>query len=126
MNYAKPLLVAAALLTSGAAFSANLPEGSYPDAVIAAVPAGQVGQGAAGLASAGDAGGRAWISEGRPNFQAYAGPQASRTDVVNERRDWQASGLAAMSQAAEPVFATPDYQRRLDQYVRHNHNGSAE
>ena len=122
MNYAKPLLVAAALLTSGAAFSADPPEGSYP----AAVPAGQVEHGAADLAPASKAGARAWITEGRPNFQAYVGPQASRAEVVSERRDWQASGLAAMSQAAEPVFATPDYQRRLDQYVRSRHNGSAE
>ena len=126
MNYAKPLLIAAALLTSTAAFSANIPEGSYPDAEIASVQAAQGQQRPAGVTATSDAGARGWIGEGRPNFQPYAGPQASRAAVVNDRRDWQASGLAALSQAAEPAFATPDYQRRLDQYGRSNHNGSAE
>lgn len=123
MNYAKSFVVAASLLASSAAFSAVIPEGSYPEA-SASSRADQ--HASVQVKRADDVGVRNWLGEGRPEFRPYAGPQASRVTVVNERRDWQVSGLARLSQATEPVFATPEYQRRLEQYGHGGRQGSAE
>ena len=111
MNLSKPLIVAAALLTSSAAFSAMIPEGSYPETPVVSQAVQRDNVRAAAVA---DEGARPWQADGRPAFRSYAGPQASRAQVVSERNDWQASGQSALSQAAEPVFATPAYQRGLD------------
>lgn len=123
MNYAKPLIVAATLLASSAAFSAVIPEGSYPEAVTVSAADQRANVQAARVDTVGV---RPWLGEGRPDFRPYSGPEASRADVIHARDDWKASGLAGLSQAAEPTFATPDYQRRLDQHGQGDRNGSAE
>jgi len=123
MNYAKPLIVAATLLASSVAYSAVIPEGSYPEVAVAS----RADQQANVQAARGDSVGvRGWLGEGRPDFRPYSGPQASRAAVISDRNDWQASGLARLSQAAEPAFATPDYQQRLDQYGHGGRHASAE
>ena len=123
MSYVRSFVVAASLLASSAAFSAVIPEGAYPESTVAS-RADQSPPIRA--ARAGDVGVRGWLAEGRPDFVPYAGPKASRAAVINDRRDWQASGLGRLSQAAEPVFAFPEYQRRLDQFGHVGREVSAE
>ena len=123
MNYARPLIIAATLLTSTAAFSAMIPEGNYPEQAIASVARQQdnvrpdlVNNGAV----------RPWDRAGHPAFVPYDAPTPSRASVVADRQEWAVSGLAAKSSAAEPQFATPSYQQKLAHYHQSGMGGSGE
>ena len=120
MKFTQPLVLAATLLASGAAFSAQPAQYSnydYPPANAATTQA----SGVPAVRST-DTHARDWNVEGRPEFRSYQGPQASRSTVVNDLQEWKSSGLARLRQSVEPQYATPGYQQALEQ--RHPGSGA--
>lgn len=112
MNTLKSLVAAAAILSSTAAFSQVVPD-DYPQSIVASAVQQQSGNGV-NLVNNGSV--RPWDPEGHPAFVSYEAPKPTRAAVVNDRREWQASGLAALAGAGEPQFATPAYQQKLSRY----------
>jgi hypothetical protein len=118
MSYSKSLVLAAALLTAGAASSAILPEGSYPEPAVR-------GEGQSRAEVAAEATSRNQPAkldlvpgEGRPQFVRGFGQQAlSRSEVIADRELWQRVGLGAAAYGeATPDLHGHDYQARLAEY----------
>lgn len=113
MTHAKSILFAAAVLASSSAFSANIPEGSYPEQPTAT---------ASTLARATVTSEALRWNPGRdpgnntPSLRYGNVPAASRQAVASDRDRWLHSGLAAIQSRAEPEFSGPAYQARLHQF----------
>ena len=115
MFYGKSIVLAAALLTAGAASSAVIPEGSYPEPAVRQTRA-DVAAEATGL----NPSARLDLvpGEGRPQFvRAFGKHGLSRAEVIADRELWQRAGLAAAGQGeATPDVHGQDYQARLAEY----------
>lgn len=119
MKLAQSLALATSLLATGAAFSQNTPEGSYPPVPQAS---SQLSRAAVATEAArfNEAGRPGLVpGEGRPAFTlAGAGSDAaSRNEVSTDRNQWVRSGLADLNRGeATPDFAEPGYQAALNRY----------
>ena len=122
MKYVKPIIIAATLLTSTAAFS-QVVQPDYPLNFMAAVAPTQSPVNPA-LVNTGAV--RPWDKDGHPAFVSYDAPRPTRTAVVHDSREWQASGLAKLAAEGEPQYATPAYQQRLARYHQAEVAGSGE
>lgn len=113
MTRFKSILFAATVLASSSAFSANLPEGSYPEAPTAspsALTRAAVTTEALRWNPGRDPG------NNTPSLRYGNLPGASREAVASDRDRWIHSGLAAIQARAEPEFSGPAYQARLHRF----------
>lgn len=122
----KSIVLAVALTATGAAFSAVIPEGSYPQ-----IPAGSNGKTRAEVSAEAarfNEAGRPGLIRGeqRPEFvPAFAARPQNRAEVDADLELWQRAGLAAASRGeATPDLQGSDYQAQLAAY-RGLRNGPA-
>lgn len=119
MTHIKSMLFAATVLASSSAFSANIPEGSYPEppsAAVSTLSRATVTTEALRWNPGRDPG------NNTPSLRYGNLPSASRAAVAADRDRWIRSGLAAIQAKAEPDFSGPAYQARLSQF---EHSGTA-
>ncbi len=128
MNRIKTIALVAALAGSTAAFSAVIPEGSYPQ--VYNTPTAQMVSRDTVSAEAGrwNVSGRPGqiAGEQRPDFvQDFGKSAVSRSEVASERDAWKGAGLADLVRGPTPDFGGADYQSRLNRYEAMSGHGTA-
>lgn len=121
MKCCRPFVFVAALLSAGAAFADNLPEGAYPERPIVAPGAGRSRADVADEAARYNEAGRPGYipGEDRPDISPPPGYRGlTRAEVKADLEMWRRAGLDVASQGeAGPDVYSADYQMRLAQYA---------